>query len=441
MADRPNIIQITTHDSGRHFGCYGHPTLHTPNVDRLASEGVKLTNHFGTVPICSASRASQLTGLYPQTNGLLHLCFGPNAYHIRDNVPHMANLLKAAGYRTHLIGMQHETADLERLEFDSIRSERGNKVVGKHVYRYRTADETDEEAAKFLRNEASVEQPFYMQTGFFETHTYNGKFDFGGVEPDASKGVEVPPYVADTSMSQAAMAGYQGAVRKADAAVGVILDALRDSGLEENTVFVFTTDHGIEVPRAKWHLYDPGVGIACVIRYPAGGIAGGRDNGLLLSNVDYLPTMLTLAGLETPEHVQGLSFAHTLTEEGPAPVREAIYGMFHATNSRFVRTNRYKLIRNFQGASRHLHLPATYEDLLTKDLCHPVELYDLEADPLEFNDIARKPENAAVVARLDDMLWTWLESQDDPLLKGPIRWPAYERTMAEYEEWRRRTKG
>ena len=431
MSDRPNIIQITTHDSGRHFGCYGHPTLHTPNVDRLASEGVKLTNYFCTAPICCASRASQLTGLYPQTNGLMQLCFGPNAYEIRDDVPHMANLLKAAGYRTHLIGKQHEVPCEDRLDFDSVRVARGKK------YYYAEGTVVAAEARTFLLNEALSEQPFYMQTGLYETHTHMAKFDFAGAEPDTSKGVEIPPHLADTPMSRAAMAGFQGLVRQADDAVGVILDALRESGLDENTIVVFTTDHGIEIPRAKWHLYDPGIGIACVMRYPAGGIAGGRDNDLLLSNVDYMPTMLTLAGIETPDHVQGLSFAHTLTQNVPEPVRDAVYGMFHGTHSRCVRTRRHKFIRNFDIALRPMRLPATYEDLLTKNLCNETELYDLDADSVEFNDLSRDPAHASTIARLDGMLWEWLESAGDPLLEGPIRKPVYERAIAQYEKWRR----
>ncbi|GAI10813.1 unnamed protein product, partial [marine sediment metagenome] len=174
MTGRPNIIQITTHDSGRHFGCYGHSTLHTSTIDELAADGVRFTNYYCTVPICSASRASQLTGLYPQSNGLLDLTgFG---WRLKDDVQHMSRVLKTAGYRTLLFGVQHEVSrnELDRLAFDTMGERHG------------TADVVAGEAVKFLRKEAKSQQPFYAQIGFVETHT---PFDRGGTKPDTAKGV------------------------------------------------------------------------------------------------------------------------------------------------------------------------------------------------------------------------------------------------------------
>ncbi len=294
MTERPNIVQITTHDSGRHFGCYGRATLHTPNIDGLAADGVLFPSYFCTVPICSASRASQLTGLYPQSNGLMDLTgFG---WRIRDGVPHLSQILKRAGYQTHLFGSQHEVQSpcLPRLAFD-------------RIHPGSVAADAAENVARSLLGDASCwQQPFYAQVGFAETHV---PFDRNGTPPDTSKGLELPPYLADTLAGREAMAGFQGSVRAVDAAVGRILDALRRSGLEESTLVVFTTDHGVEMPRAKWFLYDPGIAIAMIMRYPAGGLIRGRTCDLLLSNVDYLPSVLELVGIGVPEHVQGRSFA------------------------------------------------------------------------------------------------------------------------------------
>ena len=429
MPQRPNVIQITTHDSGRHFGCYGHPTLHTPAVDALAADGVRLTNYFSTVPICCASRASQMTGQYPQTHGLMDLCFPPFNWRLNDAAQHLSHRFRAGGYRTLLFGIQHEVAgqEIDRLAFGDIRGQR--RPSGGRA----TADVIANEAAQFLRDEAKSGQPFFAQVGFFETHT---PFISGDVEPDTSKGLEIPPYLADTDASRQAMAGYQGAVRHADAAVGTILEALRQSGLEDNTLIVFTTDHGIEVPRAKWHVYDPGIAIALVLRYPAGGLTGGQTCDLLLSNVDYLPTVLDIAGLDAAEAAQGQSFAAALTQESLDPVREAVYGLYQKSQSRFVRTNGYKLIRHFDAAVRHNRLPATYEHLLQKGGGDPIELYDLTADPNEFSNVAGKPEHAAAQGQLDNLHWRWLEDVGDPLLDGPVRTPSYESARRDYQDWR-----
>jgi arylsulfatase A-like enzyme len=285
MPGRLNILQITTHDSGRHFGCYGQPTVQTPAIDQLAAEGVLFTNYFCTVPICSASRSSQLTGLYPQTHGLLDLVgFG---WRLNADVRHASQLLRSAGYRTMLWGVQHEVPgrDLDRLAFD----------LAQPVPN--AAPDVADRVTAFLRQDAKSLQPFYAQIGLVETHT---PFDRGGTEPDTEKGVQIPPYLADTASSRKAMAAFQGSLRKVDAAVGSILNALRESGLENHTLVVFTTDHGIEMPRSKWHLYDPGIAIALVMRGPSVGLTGGRKCDLLMSNVDYLPTVLDLTRVEGP---------------------------------------------------------------------------------------------------------------------------------------------
>ena len=426
MPNRPNILQITTHDSGRHLGCYGHPTLHTPILDQFAGEGVRLTNYFAAVPICCASRATQLTGLWPQRHGLLDLCFPPFDWRLRDGVLHLSQRLRRAGYRTALCGTQHEVvaAELDRLEFDRI-------LAPRHL----PADGVAAEAAGFLRSQAAGAQPFYAQIGFFETHT---PFDFGGVEPDTSLGVEVPPYLVDDAPAQRAMAGYQGAIRKVDAAVAVMLEALRESGLEEQTLVVFTTDHGIELPRSKWFCYDPGLGISMLVRWPGGGLDGGRDCDLLLSNVDYVPTILELAGLELEPDpdLDGRSFADALRTGSTTPVRDAAFAMYHKTQSRAVRTGRFKLIRHFDAATDFRRVPVRIEDAMMKRGSTLVELYDLDEDPNEFTNVAGQPAYADTQRQLANRLWDWLERVDDPLLHGPIRTPSYEKSIADHARWR-----
>ncbi len=420
MPEKPNIVQITTHDSGRHFGCYGYSTLHTPVIDRLAADGIQFTNYFCAAPICSASRCSQLTGLYPQSHGLLDLTgFG---WRMRDDVLHASQLFTSAGYCTALFGVQHEVDDLGRLDFDLARPHPSD------------AEGVSAEVATFLQNEARGQQPFYAQIGFFETHT---PFLRGNTVPDTGRGVEIPPYLADTPSSREAMAGYQGAIRKADTAVGVILNALRENGLEGNSLVVLTTDHGIEMPRAKWHLYDPGIAIGLIMRGPSIGLTGGKKYDLLLSNVDYLPTVLNLAGLEIPNHMQGLTAAAQLRSDTPSSVRDAVFGLYHKTQTRYVRTDRFKLIRHFDNASDFHKLPVRIEEALNRRVIKRIELFDLKNDPNEFNNMADRPEYADTQLNLDSLLWHWMESVNDPLLGGPVRSPSYDAAMADYVAWKR----
>ena len=421
MPGRLNILQITTHDTGRHFGCYGRQTVQTPAIDQLSARGVLFTNYFTTVPICSASRASQLTGLYPQTNGMLDLVgFG---WRLNNDVQHASQVLKSAGYHTMLWGVQHEVpgSDRDRLAFDFAQPTPNDAIA--------VADGV----AAFLKEDAKSQQPFYAQIGFFETHT---PFDRGDTEPDTANGVEIPPYLADTASSRTAMAAFQGAVRNVDTAVGSIMDALRDSGLEDNTLVVFTTDHGIEMPRAKWHCYDPGIAIGMVMYGPSVGLNGGRQCNLLMSNVDYLPTILDLAQVECPKEVQGHSFAGSLRSDRPSPIRDCVFGLYHKTQSRYVRTKRYKLIRHFDNATDFHTVPVHLEDMQNKRVIGQVGLFDLETDPDEFDDLSGSPEHAATQKELETALWDWMESVDDPLLHGPVRSPCYDAAFAEYHAWK-----
>ena len=428
MTHHPHIVQITTHDTGRHVGCYGHPTLVTPEIDALAADGVRLSNYFAAVPICCASRATMLTGRYPQSNGLMDLCFSPFDWRLNDDEQHLSHILKQAGYTTVLFGVQHEVHpdELDRLAFD--RCEMQQRLEGSRSDCLHVA----EAAAEYLKRRDGA-GPLYAQIGFFETHT---PFTFGGVEADEERGVEVPPYLADSEAARRQMALFQGAVRKVDRAVGMIRDALRETGMEQNTLLVFTTDHGIEMPRAKWHLYDPGIGIACVMRFPAANVCGGRVCDALLSNVDYLPTVLQLAGVPVPAAVQGRDFADLLCGRPTGAGREAVYAMYHKTNARAVRTERFKFIRHFDAAGDY-SVPVHMENLLAKRPGRDVELYDLERDPNEFRNVADEEIFASTRAELDAKLWAWLEEVDDPILKGSVASPAWRRSIADYHAWKK----
>ncbi len=440
----PNIIHISMHDAGRHFGCYGVETVQSPHLDALAAGGVRFTRAFACAAVCSPSRGACMTGRYPQANGLIHLCHGDFGYRYHQGEKHLSHLLRERGYYTVLHGFQHEA------HHDEARAALGfeelvNADPAPPIYPVPPADVIARGACEFLEKYAAngneMNRPFYMQLGFFESHR---PYDFGGAEPDDSRGVTVPPYLRETEHVRQDHAGLQGAIRKADTAIGKVLDTLRGVGLEQETLVIFTPDHGLANPRAKATNYDPGIEIAMILRWPGGGLEAGKVTDRLVSNVDVLPTLWDLCGWEKPPNFQGVSFAGELgaTPEAPAP-RDAVYALHHDGDVRSVRTVRHKLIRNFSKRNG-VKVPVQVERLGHPILqskgaqthLPPVELYDVQADPLETENRADDPALAEVRRDLEDRLWAWMESVEDPILQGAYTTPRHKAALEEYQQFR-----
>jgi N-sulfoglucosamine sulfohydrolase len=417
--EKPHILQIICHDLGRHLGCYGIRTVHTPALDRLAAEGVRCARSFCTSPGCSPSRAALATGRYPHATGVLGLAHAHFGWELAPGQRHIATLLAEQGYRTILFGLQHVTYHPESLGFEEIRGDR-------------PADGVAENIEAFLAGRTGT-RPLYAEVNFFEPHR---PFDFGGVGPDTEKGVQIPPYLPENDAAREELALLQGAIRKVDAAVARILAAWERAGLAENTLVLFTTDHGIAFPRAKGSLYDSGIEVALLARWPAGGVAGGRVCEALISNVDMLPTLLEAAGVPAPETVQGRTFLSQL-QGRPGTVRAAVFAekTFHEhyDPQRCVRTARHKLIHHFE-VSNPAYTPTdisrapTYKTVIAElaAVRGMLELYDLEQDPVEQRNLAGDADHADLVADLGRQLRAWMQETDDPLLKGSIASPFYD---------------
>jgi N-sulfoglucosamine sulfohydrolase len=436
---RPNVLVITCHDLGRHLGCYGVPTLRTPNLDALAAQGVRFARAYCAAPQCSPSRAALYTGRHPHANGVLGLTHASFGFDLHPEERHLAQVLREAGYATALVGADHETRHVDdavtaaRLGFD-------------HLARPRRGDDIAAAALAHLERFAAGEQPFYLQLGFNEPHRlehpdptvepdYMG-FRGGYVEPDEALGVTVPPWLRDTPAGRAELAELQGAVHYVDRAIGRVLDRLADLGLADQTLVVYTPDHGLALPRAKCSLYGPGLEVALLVRYPAGGWAGGRVQPELVSNVDVFPTVLEAVGLAVPASVQGRSFA-PLLDGRPYRPRDCVFGemTFHDYYDprRCVRTATHHLIVNFTAAPAFMNpsqswRPRTDPLVPPKPALayHPVvELYDLVADPHERVDLADDPACAAVRADLLARLHAWMRETGDPLLAGAVTPPMH----------------
>jgi len=425
MSRRPNVLVFVTHDTGRHLGCYGIREVCSPNIDRMAGQGVRFDRFFAAAAMCSPSRAAMFSGLHPQTNGVMGLVHAPWWWRYREDARHIAHYFRDAGYHTVAAGIVHEALDIMgTLGFDQHIA--GNQAS--HLTRH---------VPEKLRSLAESEKPFYLQIGSFQTHS---PYDADGAKPDSERGVYVPPHYVRNAESERRFADFQGSIRHADCAVGAILDALEETGLADNTIAVFTVDHGIAFPRSKATLYDPGIGTALVMRWPAGGVVGGRVCSHLLSNVDLTPTLLELAGVEVPNGLHGASFASVCRDEHAGPVRDAIFAEHtHPSvrpDTRCVRTDRWKMIRNF-FPSRRILVPVDLTGRLKegkgpRNTTKFVELYNLESDPMESYNLAKYAVHAETLRDLSRRLMQHMQAVSDPILDGPIRWSYYEHSLAKF---------
>ena len=431
---RPNLLLIHCHDLGRHLGTYGVAAVQTPRLDRLACEGVLFENSFCTHPTCSPSRAALFTGRYPHATGVLGLTAAHIKWSLAPQEKHLAAILAQSGYRCVLAGLFHEhlPTDFPRLGYH-------RRLCGSAPAR-----EVAAAACSWIGSEAGAAEPFFLTVGLFEPHR---PFDHGGVGPDSTRGVTVPQFIPQESEAQrqaaaGEFAALQGAVGEADRRIGEVLDALDAAGLGDETVVVFTTDHGIAMPRAKGSLYDPGIGIALIVRGPALGGEGGLRSSALVSNVDVLPTLVEGLGIAVPAadsaRWQGRSFLAPL--RGGDGSRAAVFAEknFHNTYDpmRCIRTDRHKLIANFEMGPTvvpgDVQVGAVFRASVERFTPHrpPFELYDLHADPWEQVNLAGTPGAAPLEADLKARLRGWMEETADPLLAGPIRSPYFDDVLA-----------
>jgi len=398
-----DVVLITTHDIGRHLHCYGVASVASPNLDALAADGVRFTRAFATAPQCSPSRASLATGLYPHTNGVMGL-----AHHGFDwelATPHSAAVFASAGIAPFLFGGQHVTLHPDSLGFERI--------------------EPTAAVEEVIASQPS-DRRLYIEINFDETHR---PYPRPGSPP---AGLVIPGYLPSGLEAMEELTAVEQTIAAMDAAAGRVLAALEKAGRAEGAIVVFTTDHGLAMPRAKCTLYDPGLEVALIVRWPNGGFGHGVTRSELVSNIDVLPTLLEASGVPLPAGIQGQSLF-----EG----RQAVFAekTFHSYYDpmRCIRTAAHKYIRNFETAFA-VEVPGDVQlgpifrsnpSRYSRDRPSVVELYDLNEDPLEQRNLAGQPDVAQVEQRLNDELWTWMRDTDDPLLNGPVPSPRYRLAM------------
>jgi N-sulfoglucosamine sulfohydrolase len=412
--DRPNILYIHSHDTGRYIQPYGH-NIPTPNMQKLAEQGVLFRQNFCGGPTCSPSRACLVTGMWPHSSGMIGLAH--RGFALNDYTQHIVHTLHRAGYFSALAGVQHVAARPETIGYDEVVPTRNHNV------------EFVAPAAVERLNQG-LQQPFFLSVGFAETHR-----EYHEPGPAEDERYTLPPApLPNTPATRRDMAAYKASARILDEGIGAVLDALAANGLAENTLVICTTDHGIAFPGMKCNLTDHGMGVLLIMRGP-GGFTGGQVNDAMVSHVDLFPTICELAGIEAPKWLQGTSIMPLIRGERDQ-IHDAIYGevTYHAAYEpkRAVRTLRFKYIRRFGDRTSPV-LP-NCDDSLSKDVwlgggwgeqeMEMESLYDLVFDPNETHNLASDPAMADTLAEMRARLDRWMAETDDPLLHGPVPAPS-----------------
>ncbi|MBA4065625.1 MAG: heparan N-sulfatase [Isosphaera sp.] len=413
----PNVVVVIADDmAAEDCGAYGHPKVRTPNLDRLARDGVRFDRAFLTCSSCSPSRASILTGRYPHQTGAEQLHWPLPADQVMVSTP-----LRKAGYWTAAAGKWHLGAAAKK-QFDVV--EEGGGKGGNEGW------------VPLLRGRPK-DKPFFVWLAATDPHR---PYEPGAVaKPHAPADAVVPPYLPDPPAVRADLAAYYDEIARLDAHLGEVLDELDRQKVADDTVVVFLSDNGRPFPRCKTTVYDSGVRTPFVVRWPAKVKAGGVC-GRLVSSVDLAPTVLGLAGLKPGPTFVGKDFAPLLADPTKA-VREFVFAErnWHDYEARIraVRSERFKLVRNDYRdlpntpPADAVRSPSFAElvrlrdaDKLTPPLracfAKPLareELYDVDADPHELADVSADPRHAAELGRLRAALAGWAKETDDRVPK------------------------
>jgi arylsulfatase A-like enzyme len=422
-AKRPNILWLIAEDFSPHLGCYGTKEVWTPNLDRLASEGMRFTRAFTTAPVCSASRSAFITGMYQTTIGAHHhRSHRDDGFKLPDGVKPITDWMRGAGYFT---------ANLVQLP-ESFGFRGSGKTDWNFTYTGKPFDSANWDDLK-------AHQPFYAQINFQETHR---RFH-APAKADPAK-VALPPIYPDHPVARKDWAEYLDAASELDRKVGLILAQLEADGLADSTMILFMGDHGQCHVRGKQFVYDDGLSIPLLIRWPKGlpaprNFKPGTASDQLVCALDFTATSLALAGVKKPANMQGRVFLGEQSE----PAREFVFGARDRCDEtmfrfRTVRDARFRYIRNFMPERPFLQandykqrsypvwnlikelgaadkLTEWQKNFYLAPTMPPEALYDMNADPHSMNNLvaSAKPEHQAALKRLRAELEKWLVESDD----------------------------
>jgi arylsulfatase A-like enzyme len=425
---RPNILWITAEDINAHLGCYGDPVARTPNLDRLARQGVRYTHAFATGPVCSPSRSCLITGMYATSLGTGPLrCRTPIPPEFRA---YAAYLREAGYYTTNNSKTDYNVADEAAFIRDA-----WDRCDAKAHWRGRRPGQPFFSVFNLMTTHQSRTSVWPLE--LFEKEVGSRLRPEERIDPGR---VLLPPYYPDTSLARRTLARYYDCISAMDEEAGQLLAELEADGLADQTIVFFYGDNGAGLPRHKRLPHDSGMRVPLLVRFPKkfqhlAPAAPGQATDRLVSFVDFAPTVLSLCGVAIPKHMQGEPFL------GPraAKPREFVYGARDRVDeafdlSRMVRDRRWLYVRNYmphvswnqpEGYSDQSEFRREITRLAAEGKLNPVqmtyagptkpleELYDSDADPHQVHNLAGDPRHKAVLERMRQLQRKWLlETRD-----------------------------
>ncbi|QDT10447.1 sulfatase [Planctomycetes bacterium K23_9] len=404
VAAQPNVVWIISDDLSPELSCYGYPGVHTPNIDRLATAGTRYTRAFSTAPVCSASRTAFQTGQYQTTVGGHHHDTRVKP-ELPDSTPTVTGLMQKAGY---FVCNGRGIAD-------------DRKTAKSHLnFVYKSSEFFD----GIDWSQRPKDQPFFAQIQIKEPHR-----QFISRDKEYND-APIPPYYPDHPVTRADWSNYMASIEALDRKVGAILDRLDAEGLSDNTIVMFFGDHGRPHVRGKQWLYEGGLHVPLIIRWP-GRVGAGAVKDQLTSLLDLMPTTLAVAGAEIPK-LPGVDLlaadwtgheilfaARDRCGDAPDRIRSArtkdlkYIRNFHPELPYMQRSSYKKLSYPVETVMKVLHAEGKWDSPFMAQTRPEEELYDLKADPFEMNNLASDPQHASALAKLRSTVDKWIVSSDD----------------------------
>ncbi|MFY9256186.1 MAG: sulfatase [Fuerstiella sp.] len=398
---RLNVLWIVADDLSPDLGCFGETNVATPNIDQLAADGVRFTAAFATAPVCSSSRSAFITGMYQTSIGAHHHRTW-NMQPLPGGIRPVMELFRDAGYFV-CNGTAVGSARSAKTDFNFTTPNDARLFDGTSW------------------NQRKAGQPFFAQVQIYEPH----REFLTDTDPQRADKLNIPPVYPDHPVTRKDWANYLASVEELDRKVGVTLQRLRDDGLESNTIVFFFGDHGQPHVWGKQWLYDAGLLVPLIVKWP-GKLTSGAADERLVSLIDVSATSLAAAGIAVPASMQG----QNMFKEGWAG-RSVIFAARDRCGDAFdrircVRDKRFKLIHNFAPATAYnnrsgyeilqypvltlmetMHRDGTLnqvQDRFFQPTKPPYELYDVEVDPFETKNLAEDSAYAADFKRLQQDL-------------------------------------
>lgn len=437
-AERLNILLITADDMNYDTpGVTGNRTADiTPNLDRLAREGMRFVHSHVTVAVCQPSRECLMTGRYPHRNGAVGF------YPVNKEVPTLQESLKAAGYHLGILGKIEHLKPAEKFPWDYQRGQAQLGTGRDPALYFRSTQE-------FLSEATKSSKPFFLMANSHDPHR-----PFVGSQQERAKKdyplpsriykpdeIAVPGFLPDLPNVRQEMAQYYSSAHRCDQTVGEVLRALAESGLEQKTLVMFLSDNGISMPFAKSNCYLTSTRTPWLVRWPNQVKPGVVDQENFISGIDYMPTILEATGLKAPDGMDGRSFLPLLRGQ-KQPGRDRVFTCYNETSGRraypmrCLQTRALGYIYNAWSDGKTTYRAEPMNGLAyrameeAKDqkavaqrievLLHrtPEELYDLERDPSALHNLIGDPKYQEQVKQMRRELLAWMEKTQDPLREG-----------------------